>query len=113
MCLVNREIYPPFIALVNVHQHQFSFYVYAFIVLSGSLPHIGKGEILPALCHKMGLVSSELYLSYLSVSVFKGKFRFVELPCIHFYGILIYLGKTKLPHRFRQHVAGFQLRLGA
>ena len=94
MRLIDGIVDPPFIPLVNVHQHQLAPDILSLIIEFCALSDIDKRERDSAVGYKVRLVGAELYGPGCAVLRVKGQYRPLELPCVNLDRILVDLGKA-------------------
>ena len=112
MCLVNRVIDPPLIALVDIYENQLSGDILPFVVRSGSLSKIHQGKFLRSIGNKRRLVSAKLDLVMSTIFTGVGKNSFFKFPAIDFDGIFSHIGKANGFHFLFQHFTGLKLGAG-
>ena len=99
VCLIDGIINPPFIPLIDVHQHQLALDILSLIIEFCALSDIDKGEGGSAVGDKVRLVGAELYGLGGAILRVEGQYRPLELPCVNPDRILVDLGKAQGTHR--------------
>ena len=89
MGLVHREVDPPLVPLVNVHQNQTAAHVPACIVLGSSPPHIDQRKFLKAPGQKLGLIGPQLKDMFRSLCVPKAQYRLFKFPPVQTQPVLM------------------------
>ena len=113
MGLVHREVDPPLVPLVNVHQHQAAAHVPACIVLGSAPARIDQGEFLKSPGHKLGLVGSQLEDMVLSPRILKAQYCLFKFPSVQTQPVLMDILKADVLHLLPQHFSSLILSSGS
>ena len=111
--LIHGVVDPPFVPLIDLHQHQLSGDVQPLVIRFCALARIDKLVGGRAVRDEIRLIRPQLDMALPSLGVGKRQLRFLKLPRVHGDGVLPYFGKADFLHLRRQHVSRGDLRRGA
>ena len=111
--LIHGVVDPPFVSLVDLHQHQLPVNVQPLIIRFRALARIDKLVGGRAVRDEIRLIRPQLDMALPSLGVGKRQLRFLKFPRVHGDGVLPYFGKADFLHLRRQHVSRGDLRRGA
>ena len=110
--LVDWEIDPPLIALIDIREDELSFHVLPFVIGCGSLPDIDEAECLRPIGLKRGLIAAEQRpQSDTAIAAPPYELCLMKLPGVHTDLVLMDIPKADALHLLPQHLTGRRLRL--
>ena len=111
--LIHGVVDPPFVALVNLHQHQLAGDVQPLVIRFRPLARIDQFVGRGAVRDEIRLIRPQLNPALLPLGVGEGQLRLLKFPGVHGDGILPHFGKADFLHLRGQHVSRGDLRRGA
>ena len=111
--LIHGVVDPPFVPLIDLHQHQLPVNVQPLVIRFRALARIDKLVGGRAVRDEIRLIRAQLDMALPSPGVGKRQLRLLKLPRVHGDGVLPYFGKADFLHLRRQHVSRGDLRRGA
>lgn len=113
MGLVNREIDPPLVPLVDVHQHQLSLHIHTVIAVRRALAQIYDLKLPGSLRVEIGLIGPQLKAVPYPLRIRKTHLGLLKLPGVHRHLVLVYVLKADGLHLPSEHLPCLKFRFGA
>ena len=111
--LVHGVVDPPFVPLVDLHQHQLPGNIQPLIIRFRALARVDQLVGRGAVRDEIRLIRAQLDMALPSLGIGEGQLRFLKFPGVHGNGVLPHPGKSDFLHLRRQHISRGDLRRGA